>query len=341
MAFGRSYSSDKGQARLYRKILTALESPALITGYGDNENDWFPLINEYGHAFLVPQYRNTSFHAAVPATGQLQQHRRHEPEEVDAGNKYYVCFVLSDGDTLKGPATQIYQSWNTDPRRGDVPVTFAVPNWMGTYFPAMLEYYYATATPNDHFSGSGVWMLNTVDSLRKERLYARIREGMAAADFDTLINVTIEPVADAEFRKLAAATDALGIAQIIWSGSPWGAQEKFDNGTVFVTNPEWLGYCHRATDHGRWEAPLLHTIYHDRERWDHAKHAIVRHIEQVAAMQDPPFIILVFPSVHHGDMQYSILADIADALNKELFSVVRFDEACAAIRKYYEGYAPQ
>lgn len=338
VAFGHHYLPDAKQARMYRKILKGLEQPAFITGYGDSENDWFPLMSEYGHSYLVPQYRNASFHAAVPATGALRQKIHYTPETVELEkDKYYVCFISSDGDTFKGLATQLYQSWNTDKRRGDVPFTFAVPNWMGTYFPAMLEYYYKTATPNDHFAGCGVWSLNTDSPAAKTRLYEWIRKGMEAADFDTLINVTIDPRSVDEFERFADVTDAMGVAQIVWSGIPWGAQELLRNGTMLITNPDWLGYCYRATDNGKWEAPLLGKIYHDKPKWEKAKRAIVDHIEKVAAQHEPPFTILVFPSVHNGDVQYSICAEIADALDKDQFKITRFDEACAAMKKYYEG----
>ena len=50
---------------------------SLITGYGDSENDWFPLMNSYGHRYNANQYNNMSFHAAVPPRKPYLRQKKH------------------------------------------------------------------------------------------------------------------------------------------------------------------------------------------------------------------------------------------------------------------------
>lgn len=337
-AFGYTYKGEPNQARMYRTILSSLKQPAFITGYGDCENDWFPLMNEYGHAYLVPQYCNTSFHSAVkPIKKMLKQKKHYTVNDVNVDpNKYYVCFISSDGDTLKGPISQHYQSWNMDKKRGSIPFTFAMPMSMGRYFPAMLEYYYDTATENDYFTGCAVWKLNSSDKAALG-LYARLAEDMKLSDYDTINNVSIEPVEPNKYELFNNILHPLGVSQVVWwKSSVFGAVDYTADGTPVITNPEWLGYCQRATDEGKWEATPLDVAYKDKEVWRQTVKKLVDYCELSASKHKPPFVIIIFPSLHHHFTQYSICSDIAQALNKDKFKVVRFDEAAAIMKKYHQ-----
>jgi hypothetical protein len=150
-SFGTLVHGDKTQADLYRRILAALEKPAFFVGYGEPENAWFLLLGGYGHSYLH-WGDNLSFHSRVPAQkAPLQQKKQFAPETVQPEKKYYVCFVTSEGDTMKGPLSFFFGSW-FDKRRGQVPMNWAIHPAMAK-FPAMLEYYYRTATDNDYFVG--------------------------------------------------------------------------------------------------------------------------------------------------------------------------------------------
>ena len=340
-AFGQTYKGVPEQAKMYRRILTSLKQPAFITGYGDSENDWFPLMNEYGHTYLVPQYCNLSFHAAVkPNKQRLQQKKHYTTDDVEVDpTKYYICFISSDGDTMKGPVSQHYQSWNKDEKRGSVPFTFAIPMCMGRYFPAMLEYYYDTATDDDYFTGCAVWKLNSTEKAA-EKLYSRLAEDMRLSDYDTVCNVSLEPVETERYELFNEMLDPLGISQIIWwKGSGYGMQHYLKDGTPLITNPDWFGYCKRATLDGSWEATALDTVYKEKKLWKETVQKLVDHCELVASKHEPPFVITIFPSVHHHYTQYSICSDIAEALDTDRFKVVRFDEAMAIIKKYNQEKA--
>lgn len=65
-------------------------------------------------------------------------------------DKYYVCSVNTEGDTMAQPETLFWKSWTADPAKGTVPMNWAVNPSAGR-FPGMMEYLYSTATPNDYF----------------------------------------------------------------------------------------------------------------------------------------------------------------------------------------------
>ncbi len=147
------------QAAMYVRILDALQPPCMISGYGEPEGYWCDLLSRRGH-FSMHAYDNWSFHTKVPPAHQVcKQQIDLTPETVKPEpNKYYVCFMTSEGDTMKGPIPFFYGSW-WDKARGSVPVNWGINPLMGQYFPAMLQYYYDSATPDDYFfagcSGAG------------------------------------------------------------------------------------------------------------------------------------------------------------------------------------------
>ena len=160
---------------------------------------------------------------------------------------------------------------------------------------------------------------------------------MRIADFDTVCNVAIEPVDNQRYELFNEMLDPLGISQIIWwKSTGYGMQHYLSDGSPLITNPEWLGYCKRATLEGRWEATPLDTAYKDKKLWKEAVQKLVDYCELSASKHEPPFVITVFPSLHHHYTQYSICSDIAKALDKDKFKVVRFDEALAIMNKYQQ-----
>ena len=332
-AFGTSFVGDPQQAAMYRRILSALQQPAFITGYGDSENDWFPLMNEYGHAYLVPQYRNCSFHAAVPPLRTPVRAPVHAPYRPKPGDvdKTYVCFLSSDGDTMKGPISMQYRAWTDDPQRGKVPFTYCLPVCMGRYFPAMLEYYYDTATPADDFAACAVWRFNGQPE-QQRRLWGRVAEDLRLSDMRNLVPVTMEPAAPAALADLAQIAKPVGLAEIIWGGMFLGRQEMLPDGTPLVTNADWFGYTHRVLDEGKWEAIPLDRAFADKQQWPQAVAKIVAHCEKVAAAHPRPFVILIYSSLHQAGVQYSMHADIAKALDPKRFVVVRLSDAFEALR---------
>ena len=338
-AFGVDYIGVPAQADMYRNILSTLDHPALITGYGDSENDWFPLMNLYGHRYNANQYNNMSFHAAVPPRKPYLRQKKHfRPSNTSVDpSKYYVCFLASDGDSMKNVVTQHYQSWNADPKRGTFAFNFAVPTDLGESCPALLEYYFDTATDNDYIVPTRCMFLNASSAIGNP-LYDRMGQELATGDFDVMSSVVIDsPISGkAGYADYLNRLGVMGSAEIKWSGSEIQQIVTLANGDIVpsVTNHGWLGYSHRALDSGNWNATQWTDLYANQTTWNAKVQQFVSFIDNIANSHQPPFVIIVFPSVHCGGIQYTMHKDIADALDPQKFKVTRLDEAMAAIKKH-------
>jgi hypothetical protein len=67
-------------------------------------------------------------------------------------SKYYVTFETNEGDTPRIVVSAFGSSW-ASAQRGSVPVAWSVDPVLAERFPALMDYYAATATANDSFIG--------------------------------------------------------------------------------------------------------------------------------------------------------------------------------------------
>jgi len=134
-AFGK-YSNVPGHASAHDPVPTEWETVHLISPYNCYQN------TVAGSCF------NQSLHCQAPRK-PLRQRR---PAEAAAlADKTYLCFLMADYDS----ATPLYSFLPThwaDPNRGRIPLAWGIdPNLVET-FPDLFGYFYATASPNDHFT---------------------------------------------------------------------------------------------------------------------------------------------------------------------------------------------
>jgi len=147
-----SKPSDKEEYALANKILSEMEPMTLVMGWHsykkDLERDHVKLTSSYG--FRVEGLNtlpNLSFSSQVPATKGFQYKNHHNivpGKKYIPENKVYITCVQTDGIGLG--------AW-TKPGRGEIPYAWEVTmayQWMA---PAMLEFFYTQATPNDYFIG--------------------------------------------------------------------------------------------------------------------------------------------------------------------------------------------
>ena len=144
--------SDTQEYALANKILSELEPMSMIMGwhaYGkDLEREYVKLTSHYGHRVEgLHTLPNLSFSSQVPLSVGFKFKNNHKvvPGKVySPQKKVYISCVQSDGIGLG--------AW-TKPGRGEIPYAWEVTmnyQWMA---PAMLEFFYTQATPNDYFIG--------------------------------------------------------------------------------------------------------------------------------------------------------------------------------------------
>jgi len=144
---------DTAEYELAKKILSEMNPMSMVMGWHsykkDKERDHVKLTSSYGHRVEgLNTLPNLSFSSNVPISKGFVFKNHHN---IEAGkvykpeNKVYITCVQTDGLGLGG--------W-TKPGRGEIPYAWEVImnySWMA---PAMMEYFYTEATPNDYFIGA-------------------------------------------------------------------------------------------------------------------------------------------------------------------------------------------
>lgn len=143
---------DTAEYRLANKIMGEMHPYAYVYGWHsyckDKEEEHITMLSH--HALIMAEglaeLPNMSFHGQVPVSPdfRFRQKGKFNRNPV-AGDKVYLTLIQSDGMGIG--------AWSR-PGRGEIPYGWeANEEWFDTA-PALLQFYYETATPNDYFIGS-------------------------------------------------------------------------------------------------------------------------------------------------------------------------------------------
>ncbi|MCD6352411.1 MAG: hypothetical protein J7M26_09855, partial [Armatimonadetes bacterium] len=205
-------------------------------------------------------------------------------------------------------------------------------NWginplMGRQFPAMLEYYYDTATDQDYFfagcSGAGYCYpddMPNVEQFARHTAEACQQAGIDCVDlWGARRHEVVERYASV-VKPLALTINARpSRVTFLRDGTPVGYHE--------------LAYWQEAALGGdtNWVPP-----FRDDARRAEAVRWLVTRIEDIADRHYPPFVILVYADLHGYDRHCGLVKEICEALD-DRFKPARLDEAFAAMRAWAEG----
>lgn len=163
-------------------MLAALDGngePPLMLGWNSPEPEWVERISRYGIAVeCTSSSRNTSFHAAMEPytktredilTTGLKQKRDQSKLHVETyENKVYIAFLANEGDAMKTRTNGNNHAWYSvnsstgtsrltraeEGNKEKFPISWAITATQLRYTPALIEYYYETATDQDQFYGA-------------------------------------------------------------------------------------------------------------------------------------------------------------------------------------------
>ncbi len=145
--------ADSQEYRLAKKIFSEMPPLSMIMGwhvYGkDSEAQYVTLASHYAlRVEGLHTLPNMSFNHQIPLSPGYKFHNHHniQPNKrYIPQKKVYIAFIQTDCLGLG--------AW-TEPGRGDIPYAWEVTmNWYWLA-PAMLQFFYDEATPNDYFIGS-------------------------------------------------------------------------------------------------------------------------------------------------------------------------------------------
>lgn len=154
---------EKAVFERFLKDMTA--GNGLVLGWFTTERSGITTVTSYGLSTLPADlfisstfYSGTDHNIAIPSV----------PDKPELENKMYVAIYISDGDNIQYNQRYMRKLWDqTKNIRGQIPLNWTVSPALADVAPAMLNYYYSTATENDCFvcgpSGLGYAMpVNTL-----------------------------------------------------------------------------------------------------------------------------------------------------------------------------------
>ena len=145
-------TTDTAEYALAHRILGEMKPMSMVMGWHsyakDLEREFVKLTSTFGHRVEgLHTLPNLSFSAQVPASPGFVYKNNHNlipGKDITPLQKVYVTCIQTDGIGLG--------AW-LKPGRGEIPYAWEVLTnytWMA---PAMAEYFYTLATPNDFFIG--------------------------------------------------------------------------------------------------------------------------------------------------------------------------------------------
>ncbi|MDE3068894.1 MAG: DUF1080 domain-containing protein [Verrucomicrobiota bacterium] len=117
----------------------------VFMGWWPDEESGLKWVGRYGIPVLASDFfDNASLFGGITSP----VHAPPLPPSPPLQNKIYVSIFLSDGDNVQYMQHRLKHNWD-DPARGSVPIGWTVSPLAADLDPAMLDYYWSTATTND------------------------------------------------------------------------------------------------------------------------------------------------------------------------------------------------
>ena len=172
-----------GDDELIERVFAALEPLFDAYGWADDEFSWTNETSHFGGtvmcSFASP---NLSFWAKLKLPGEAARARKlptHDRGVQLARSKYYVTFETNEGDTPRILVSAMAHAW-ASPKRGSLPIAWAIDPLLARRFPALFDFYAATASVNDSFiagtAGAGYAYLNQMSASQLDTYGRRVGE---------------------------------------------------------------------------------------------------------------------------------------------------------------------
>jgi hypothetical protein len=314
---GVKLTQDPPDTALLDKILSQLEPFSAVYGWGNpGEDSFIRSLNRHALVGECSGVPNNSFFAALhkaPYYGskpfEFKQKRPHRRAgDVTVEDKIYVTFMVNEGDSIKCMnAFQGFGAWLQE-ERGKIPINWGVEPNLCVSHPALMAYYYETATTNDtFFAPASGWGYTHPGFLPQDKLMAyagKVKEGMALTDTRF---IDIWWLGELRQRK---QLDTFLKAAGVWGLTDWdGSQQRMvytDGGVTVAKSHHYYTY---KTPAAEFAEKLM---------------AETREVEG-------PWFVVVYGAEPHGTPHR--FYELSRRLPSERFKVVALDEFFAAAEK--------
>ena len=142
--------TKKDEKAVFEKFLKDMTpGNGLVLGWYTTERSGITTVTAYGLSTLPADlfisstfYSGTDHNIAIPSV----------PDKPELENKMYVAIYISDGDNIQYNQRYMRKLWDQKKNvRGQVPLNWTISPALVDVAPAMMNYYYTTATEKDCF----------------------------------------------------------------------------------------------------------------------------------------------------------------------------------------------
>lgn len=238
-----SWQSDRG---LMQQIFKAFPPEAVHLGWFIDEGSGVSLTSNAGLPVVASDFFfNLEVWTSIQLTQPPSTLRQHPPAQSMpqvTPDKHYISFTVSDGDNLQYLQHKMLHNWR-DPARGSFPLGWTLSPLVLQAAPALLSYYYETATPNDEFiaapSGAGYmfpsrWPAQLLpDFLQRTGELMQILDlsALEVLDVDLLMSTGIPIIAN--LRQAGMVFEDTNLLQhFVQALSPFGVHALFSGAGV-------------------------------------------------------------------------------------------------------------
>jgi hypothetical protein len=292
---------DHPDNAMVEQVLASLEPWSAVWGWGKpEENNYIRALSRHRLIGICGGVPNGSFFRQLKDDGEPWQQSHVDKDSLDSEpeDKVYIAFMVNEGDTLKNAYGLMGDGAWLHPERGDFPINWGVNPYLLTTHPALMRYYYETASPNDYFfSATSGWGYTHLPWIPEEARpdYARlINQGLELADTRYLDLWWIRPMETAgELNEFLRMLDIRGLTD-------------WDNRSEFIGD--------------RFEVPVIKSNYY--YTLDHPEKFALRLKEEFADVEGPWPLIVYGARVHGSPYRF---AEVMKRLPKDRFEAVSLD----------------
>lgn len=304
-------SENPAEYRLLQKILSGLANGAVICGWGNGEDAILAGIAKHGAYLQCDPVPNLSFHRAVKPLSTSMPYKKStfDPATVKLEEKYYVAFMVNEGDTLKCMGSFYNGGQWFWPQRGKVPINWGNNPAIVEEYPTLMEAIYSTMSDKDLFFSAitGYGYYNPKYSPGAAYFAKKERETAPLGHMTVGSVYSVHNMNEAANGILDAKTDRWlvdrGCAGYVFE-SAQQANLKFTSAMQPLIGVDW-------------------SLFYWRFRYDQGVDPVqgaIDRIKTVASEHQAPFLIPVYAG-SPGEFKR-----IADALPADRFKVVLLDE---------------
>lgn len=297
-----STDTDVPDKELIDQILAHLEPFSPVVGWGRPSEEAFARsLGRNRAVVLCSGVLNNSFFAALPRTRNQWRQRR---PPIGAGyrpdDRIYVALMVNEGDSVKEAISLQGMGGWTQPERGTIPINWGMDPLLCTLYPALVDFYYNTMTPNDYFfAGTSGWGYIHPDFLGKADLTAYATKVGASARMADLHYLDLWWSATVDHQAFLKAAGLWGMA--LWSGEQ--SVQYADGGKPVVRSQNYYTFTN-------------------------GPEAFAKQLIEQAREVRPPWFVIVYGAFDHATPHR--FAELAKRLPPDRFKVVNLDEFYAA-----------